>query len=104
MKEITLLAIATLISVTVFAQDKIVRKDHSKIFCSISTIDSDKIYFTTEKNGKNRATYILKNDVIKYKKDGEVIYIDNSKNKKKAKTTPPLEPSQTKDKKDKIII
>ncbi len=64
MKQLFLiLSLFTIIISVSYSQDTIVKNDGNKVICKIIKVDSSKIYFTTEKNGRNIDTYLNKSDI-----------------------------------------
>lgn len=55
-----------------FSQYVIVLKDHNKVECNITSIDSTKYYIDLEKDGKTVSTFIYKSEVLSYEFKGNV--------------------------------
>src|ERR1035437_2151551 len=63
MKKIFSLIIVLIIAISVYSQDVIIRKNGDIMPCTITKIDSSKIYFSLTRNGNTLATEINKTEV-----------------------------------------
>jgi hypothetical protein len=77
MKTLLIISLMMVMGLTLQAQDKIFKKDGTKINCKITAIDDSRIYFAFENNSKTINTYILKENVVKYRKDKIMVEVKN---------------------------
>ncbi len=90
MKTLLTLSLMMVMVLSMQAQDKIIKKDGTKITCKITAIDESRIYFAFESNSKTINTYILKENVAKYKKDKVMVEVKYEEIKPEP-VTPPVQ-------------
>lgn len=80
MKKLTLLILLTLTTLSITAQDLIVRKNpKAEITCKIVEIGEDLVYYSATLGGEERRFSIDKNNIVYIKfANGEIINIENS--------------------------